>query len=546
VSRTASNTGLTTDPTETAGAIEPAATDWWRHAVFYQVYPRSFADSNGDGIGDLEGVRSRLDYLQLLGVDALWLSPFFKSPMADHGYDVSDPRDVDPIFGTLDDFDALLRDSHERGIKITIDVVPNHFSDQHPWFIAARSAAPGSAERARFIFREGKGANGELPPNNWPSVFGGPAWTRLPDGQWYLHIFAPEQPDLNWENTEVIVEFAEIFKFWLDRGVDGFRIDVAHGMAKPEGLPDLDHLSDSGELTDQINGDLRWDQDGVHEIHRGFRRVLDAYPGTMAVGEAWVPDDSRLALYVRPDELHLTFNFELVSAHWGAAEFRSAIDDSIHAMAEVGAPCSWVLSNHDVDRHVSRYGGGAVGLSRGRAAALLQLALPGAAYLYNGDELGLENVELPDWALQDPTWERSGHTTRGRDGERVPIPWEGSAAPYGFTSGASTWLPMPADWESVTAEAELGDAASTLSMYRHALELRHDLVDLRSSAFGWQGAPSGCLAFRRGPHFICAANFSDQAVALPPGELLLSSSPTMDPTAPGSVLPANTAVWLRA
>jgi alpha-glucosidase len=494
VSRTAPTTSADTEP---AGPPEPAPTDWWRHAVFYQVYPRSFADSNGDGIGDLEGVRSRLDYLQLLGVDALWLSPFYESPMADHGYDVSDPRQVDPIFGTLDDFDALIRDSHERGIKVTIDVVPNHFSDQHPWFIAARTAAP-------------------------------------------------EQPDLNWDNAEVIVEFAEIFKFWLDRGVDGFRIDVAHGMAKPEGLPDLEHIEESRELTDQINGDLRWDQDGVHEIHRGFRRVLDAYPGTMAVGEAWVPDDSRLALYVRPDELHLTFNFELVTADWGAAQFRSAINDSILAMAEVGAPCSWVLSNHDVERHVSRYGGGAVGLARGRAAALLQLALPGAAYLYNGDELGLENAELPDWALQDPTWERSGHVNRGRDGERVPIPWEGSAAPYGFTSGASTWLPMPPDWASVTAEAELGDAASTLSMYRHALELRHDLADLRGSGFGWQGAPSGCLAFRRGPQFICAVNFSDRAVALPPGRLLLSSSPSMDLTAPGSVLPANTAVWLRA
>ena len=527
------------------GGAGSADLPWWAGAAFYQVYPRSFADTDGNGVGDLEGVRSRLDYLQLLGVDALWLSPFYRSPMADHGYDVADPRDVDPVFGTLADFDALVRDAHERGIKITVDVVPNHLSDQHPWFQQALAGDPGGAERARFIFRDGRGEDGELPPNNWPSVFGGPAWTRVDDGQWYLHLFAPEQPDLNWENSEVIVEFADILRFWLERGVDGFRIDVAHGLIKPAGLPDIDLPPEGLALTEQMEGDLRWDHDGVHEIHRGFRAVLDAFPGTMAIGEVWVPDERRLALYVRPDELHLAFNFELLTTAWGADSFRTAITSSMAALAEVGAPCSWVLSNHDVDRHVTRYGGGAVGAARGRAAALVQLALPGAAYIYQGDELGLENVELPDSALQDPTWERSGHAERGRDGERVPIPWEGTAAPYGFSDSSSTWLPMPDDWTERTVEAQLGDADSVLSLYRSALELRRSEPDLRTRGFGWQIAPENCLAFRRGPSFVCAVNLGSEPAPMPPGRVLLSSA---HPSTAGSEdqLAPNTAVWLRA
>ena len=353
---------------------------WWADAVFYQVYPRSFADGNGDGSGDLIGLRERLDHLVELGIDALWISPFFCSPMADNGYDVSDPCDVDPMFGTLADFDALLADAHARGIKVTIDVVPNHFSDQHPWFQAALAAGPGSPERARFIFRPGRGADGELPPNNWPSAFGGPAWARVPDGEWYLHLFAPEQPDLDWTNPEVPAEFERVFRFWLDRGVDGFRIDVGQGMAKPDELVDMDLAvlapPEHGSAHLPSPDDLRWDQPRVHEYHRGFRRVLDSYPGDrMAVGEVWVADDERLARYVRPDELNLAFNFELVVATFGAAEFRKAIESSIQAMEHVGAPCTWVLGNHDVDRPATRYGGGAAGVARARAAALVQLSL---------------------------------------------------------------------------------------------------------------------------------------------------------------------------
>jgi alpha-glucosidase len=513
--------------------------DWWRNAVFYQIYPKSFADGNGDGIGDLVGVTQRIDYLKLLGVDALWLSPFYRSPMADGGYDVSDPTDVDPMFGTLADFDAVVAAAHERGIKVTVDIVPNHFSDQHPWFQAALKAGPGSRERERFIFRDGKGSDGSEPPNNWPSIFGGSAWARVPDGQWYLHIFAPEQPDLNWANPEVPAEFERVLRFWLDRGADGFRVDVAHSMAKPEALPDMDLSNYEGPHT-QLENDLRFDNDEVHDHLRMFRRVLDAYGDRMAVGEAWVPDDERLARYVRPDELHLTFNFRLVEADWEAEEIREAIEGSLTAMAKVGAPCTWVLSNHDVVRHATRYGGGEIGQARARAAALVQLSLPGSVYLYNGDELGLENVDLPDEVLQDPTWERSGHTERGRDGERVPLPWEGAEPPFGFSSSPKSWLPMPAEWQARTVEAQLEDRDSTLSLYRRALRLRCHLGDIHGSDFVWQQAPAGCLAYRRGPNLVVAVNAGDVAAELPPGEVLLASGPI-----DGDKLPANTAVWLR-
>jgi alpha-glucosidase len=518
---------------------------WWASAVFYQIYPRSFADGNGDGEGDLAGVASRLDYLHWLGVDAIWLSPFYRSPMADGGYDVADPCDVDPRFGTLADFDTMLAAAHERGIKVTVDVVPNHFSDQHVWFQEALRAGPGSAARERFIFRDGRGPDGAEPPNNWPSVFGGPAWTRV-DSQWYLHLFAPEQPDLNWENPQVRAEFERIFRFWLDRGVDGFRIDVAHGMAKEPGLPSFDVAvippREAGAAMPSSR-DIRWDRERLHDYLRGFRRVLDTYPGErMAVGEAWVPDAERLARYVRPDELNLTFNFELTQAPWGASSLRKAIERSLDAMAGVGAPCTWVLANHDVDRTVSRYGeggDGAVGTARARAAALMQLALPGAAYVYNGDELGLPNVELPDSALQDPTWERSGHTERGRDGERVPIPWSGDAPPYGFSTTPDTWLPMPAGWGPLTVAAQQQDAGSTLRLYREALRLR---AGFAAAGFAWlDDAPDGCLAFVRDDVTVQLNAGADEVPLLAgAGEVLLASGPV-----PGAMLPPDTAVWLR-
>jgi alpha-glucosidase len=511
---------------------------WWSQAVFYQIYPRSFADGNGDGTGDLIGARARLPYLRELGIDAVWLSPFYRSPMADGGYDISDPRDVDPIFGTLADFDAFLADAHEHGLKVTIDLVPNHVSVEHPWFRAALAAAPGSAERDRFIFREGGGPDGAEPPNNWPSAFGGPAWTRLPDGWWYLHLFDTSQPDLDWTNPEVRAEYERTVRFWLDRGVDGFRVDVAPSMAKEPGLPDmppetLAEIAKGG--ANRPADDLRWDREGVHEYHRALRRILDSYDGdVMAVAEAYVSDPSRLARYVRPDEFQLAFNFELLEAEWNASTLRAAIDRSMDELGKVGATCTWVLANHDQDRVATRWGS----LARARAGALLQFALPGAAYIYNGDELGLPNAELPDDALQDPTWERSGHTDRGRDGERVPLPWSGRARPYGFTTGATTWLPMPDDWAPYAVTAQSDDPASTLTLYRRALQARRDFA---AAPFAWTDAPGpGCLAFRRGD-LLVVVNAGDTPVVLPAGEVVLASGPLS-----GALLPTDTTAWIAA
>lgn len=514
---------------------------WWRHALFYQVYVRSFADGNGDGVGDLDGIRSRLGYLELLGIEAIWITPFYPSPMADHGYDVSDPRDVDPLFGDLEAFDGLVLDAHERGIRVIVDVVPNHTSSAHPWFVAALAAGPGSRERARYFFRDGRGPDGSEPPNNWISTFGGSAWTRVPDGQWYLHLFAPEQPDLNWTNPEVADDFAHTLRFWLGRGVDGFRLDVARGMAKPEGLPDmdLDKVRSHGQMSDNAY-DPRFDNDGVHEVHRMIRRVLDEYPERMSVGEIWVADDERFSRYLRPDELHLGFNFRLLTADFEAAAIRDAINHSIASVSRVDAPPTWTLSNHDVVRHLTRYGGGKLGTARARAMALIELALPGAIFLYNGEELGLPDVDLPDWAIQDPVWERSGHTDRGREGARVPLPWEGATPPFGFTAAEHSWLPMPFDWEQLTVEAQLEDPDSMLSLYRRAIELRQTHPAFTGSEVEWYGGPTNCFAFRRkGGGLICVLNTSTSLVPLPPGELLLASGPLTD-----QQLPPDTAAWL--
>jgi alpha-glucosidase len=521
---------------------DPPSPDWWRAAVFYQIYIRSFADGTGDGVGDLAGIRSRLPYLAELGVQAVWITPFYPSPMADHGYDVADPRDVEPVFGDLAEFDRLLADARALGLRVTIDLVPNHSSHHHEWFRQALAAGPGSSERARYVFRDGRGPDGGDPPNNWPSVFGGPAWTRVPDGQWYLHLFAPEQPDLDFTNPEVVADLEETMRFWLDRGVDGFRIDVAHGMAKPAGLPDMLPMDDTGLLADHGPGDHRFDHDDVHEVHRRIRALLDAYPDRMAVGEVWVHDDDRLAQYLRPDELQLAFNFKLLSAEWELDAIRDAIVHSLATVAQTPAPACWVLSNHDVVRHVTRYGGGTAGVRRARAAALLQLALPGAVYLYNGDELGLPNVDdLPDEVLQDPVWERSGRTKRGRDGCRVPMPWAGGEPPYGFSAAPETWLPMPVDWAPLSVAAQAVDPGSMLSLYRTALSLRASSEAVGAPTLEWLPAADGCLAFRRPGGLVCLLNLSGAPVPLPEGRVLLASADTS-----GGTLPDDAAVWLQA
>ncbi|QSB15457.1 glycoside hydrolase family 13 protein [Natronosporangium hydrolyticum] len=536
----------------------PKPDSWARDAVIYQIYPRSFADADGDGVGDLAGITARLDYVAGLGVDAIWLSPFYPSPMADHGYDVADYRGVDPIFGSLDDFDALLAAAHERDLKVIIDIVPNHTSDQHRWFQEAIEAGPGSAARERYHFRDKPTDGG--PPNNLHSVFGGPAWTEL-DDQVYLHMFAPEQPDLNWEHPEVRAEFADVLRFWLDRGVDGIRIDVADALIKPEGLPDVpvEPGEPGGDPAHYRN------LDGVHEIYREWRAVLDEYqPERVAVAEAWSPGYESLADYVRPDELHQAFNFRFLATPWDAAAYRSVIDSSLAAMAAVDAPTTWVLSNHDVIRHASRFGrlgattagvpGGANreepqvdparGLARARAATLMMLALPGSAYLYQGEELGLPEVfDLPDEVRQDPVFFRTNGERVGRDGCRVPMPWSGAEPPYGFTAdGGKPWLPQPADWAAFTVEAQQHDPSATLALYRTALGVRRQL-QLGSGELTWIDPPADDLLIFRRAGLVVTTNCGSVPARLPQqyGEPVLTSGPVPEL----ELVPPDTTIWWR-
>ncbi len=539
---------------------------WWRDAVVYQIYIRSFTDTDGDGIGDIGGMRSRLPYLRDLGVDALWVNPWFVSPMVDGGYDVADYRDIDPLFGTLADAEGFIDEAHALGIRVLLDIVPNHTSDRHPWFQAALVAGPGSRERDFYVFRDGRGSGGSRPPTDWPSVFGGPAWTRVtePDGkpgQWYLHLFAPEQPDLDWTEPEVRAEFESILRFWFDRGADGFRIDVAHGLVKDPAFPDLGRRSPKSA----VRPGPYWDQDGVHDIYRRWRAIADEYGDRMFVAEVFVPSAERLARYLRPDELHTAFDFRFLQAGWDATALRKAIDASLHALAPVGAPATWVLSNHDQTRHVTRFGrvrGKSVdpvsgvgrgttpiptdlelGRRRSRAALLLMLALPGCVYLYQGEELGLEEVEdLPEELLQDPTWLRSGHTIRGRDGCRVPLPWSGTEPPFGFgPPGSEPWLPQPLSWRERSVERQMGDPSSFLELYRTALRMRREHLGFRGSGMAWLPAPESVLRFDRPGGLETVVNLGTTPIELPTGRPILLAS---EPLAEVAVLPPDTAVWL--
>jgi alpha-glucosidase len=543
---------------------------WWRDAIIYQVYPRSWADSDGDGIGDLPGIAARLGHLTWLGVDAVWLSPFYTSPQRDGGYDVSDYRDVDPRFGTLADFDALLARAHELGLRVLVDLVPNHTSSDHAWFKAALRAAPGSPERARYLFRDGRGENGDEPPNNWTSTFGGPAWTRVtePDGspgQWYLHMFDVSQPDLDWTNTEVREELESVLRFWLDRGVDGFRIDVAHGLIKSDGLPDAD--LPYGFATDPTSLSPMWDQPGVHDIYRRWRTITDEYDrDRILCAEAWVKPADALAHYVRADELHQSFNFEFLMTPWLAEDLRETITTTLTAAEAVGAPQTWVLSNHDVVRHATRLGyeqthglkpprgigaedpqpDAAVGLRRARAATTVMLGLPGSAYLFQGEELGLpEATRLPDDVRQDPTWDRSHHTEHGRDGCRVPMPWEGSTPSLGFGPGAETWLPQPAEYGALAVDRQRGAEDSTLELYRRLLSLRRELRLGRASLTWYDAGSDDVLAFTASAPgdraILVLANLGASPVRLPDGATVRVASSPGVPTEDG--VPIDTAIW---
>jgi alpha-glucosidase len=494
---------------------------WWRDAVIYEVYVRSFADADGDGEGDLAGLQQHLPYLRDLGVDAIWLTPFYPSPMADGGYDVADYRDVNPMFGTLADFDALLASAHRLGLRLIADIVPNHSSSAHPWFVEALAAGPGSTARDRYIFSD--------TINDWQSVFGGPAWTRVPDGQYYLHLFDPGQPDYNWRNPQVRAEFESILRFWLDRGVDGFRIDVAHGLIKAVGLPSVGPDGPGATVP-------YYDQDEVHDVYRDWRRILDSYPGDrMAVAEAWVSDPTRLSRYVVADELHQAFNFDFLQAPWEASALHHTIDRCLAAADAVDAPTTWVLSNHDVHREVTRFGS----LARARAAALLMLALPGSAYLYQGEELGLPEVlDLPDAARRDPVWFRSGGTERGRDGCRVPMPWAGGAPPFGFSPTGAAWLPSPPSWVTLTAAAQQAEPGSTLSLYREALRLRR--AGSATGALHWVDSAPEVLHFVRAGGLRCLVNLGEKPAPVPDGygPPLVASAPLVD-----GALPTDAAAW---
>lgn len=539
--------------------IDRSRADWWRDAVTYQIYPRSFADGNGDGMGDLAGIIDRIPYLRDLGVDAVWLSPFYPSALADGGYDVADYRDVDPRIGTLEQFDEMLALLREAGIRVIVDIVPNHSSDQHEWFQEALAAGRGSAARERYIFREGRGADGELPPNDWPSHFGPTCWTRVADGQWYLHLFAPEQPDFNWDHPEVRADFVRTLRFWGDRGVAGFRVDVAHALVKDLSEPYAQLAGFSVEHLPLDGSHPLFDRDEVHDVYAEWRTIFNEYdPPLVAVAESWAPTERR-PRYARADGLGQTFNFDLLGAPWKAKAFRAVIEHNLELAAASESSSTWVLSNHDVVRHATRYGldddvdlvawlmsdgtdpvaDSARGLRRARAATMLMLALPGASYLYQGEELGLPEVaDLPRDSLQDPIWLRTGGTEKGRDGCRVPLPWAADEPGFGF--GASIGhLPQPEWFGGFAVDRQLDDPDSTLALYRRLLALRRELVS--GEELTWLRSPAGSLRFGRAGGWESITNFSTRRCALPAGRVLASSDP-LD----GDRLPPDTTAWIIA
>lgn len=585
---------MSNEPTDII--ITHRSPDWWRDAVIYQIYPKSWADGNGDGYGDAAGVRARLPYLAELGVDAIWFSPFYRSPDNDGGYDVADYRDIDPRFGTVDEVVALVAEAHDLGLKVLVDIVPNHTSSDHRFFQAALQTAPGSPEWSRYHCVRGRGENGELPPNNWKSVFAGDAWTQIthrdgtPSGYWYLHIFDTTQPDVNWEHPDIIAEYHETLRFWLDRGIDGFRVDVAHGLVKTPGYPDATvetPVFDAEGNQIDITPLPYWDQPGIHDIYRAWRAIADAYePARVFVGEIWVGTPERLAAYLRPDELHTGFNFPYLKCNWDARQLRPVIIDSLASDAAVGATTTWVVENHDVPRVVTRYATNdeataldpdaqesqlsaqiverpltedeiALGRVRARGAMLLLLSLPGSAYIWQGQELALNEVtDIPDAERQDPVWFRTDGKEKGRDGCRVPMPWERTGTALGFgPDGSKPWLTQPAHWAGWSVEAQQDDSESMLALTRKALHLRRREMCLGDGDLIWRddlALGDGVLAFERpaiedSPAIVVIANTTTEAVEVPlTGEVIIASrTPLLRTAAHGLIVPADSTVWLR-
>ncbi|MEY3131739.1 MAG: hypothetical protein RLZ29_76 [Actinomycetota bacterium] len=559
-------------------SIQTNDADWWRRAVVYQIYPKSFADGNGDGIGDLPGAISRLDYLRALGIDAVWFSPIFPSPQCDGGYDVSDYRDIDPMFGSITDAETFIREAHARQIRVILDIVPNHTSSKHRFFQEALSTLPGSPAWARYHCVRGRGEKGELPPNNWQSIFGGLAWTPLlaspdgkstivgdasatagtPTGWWFLHLFDTHQPDVNWDHPDIVREFDDTLRFWFDRGVDGIRIDVAQGMIKQRGYPDVLDSKDPALLDPHARP--YFDQPEVHEVYRRWRKIADSYdPPRVFVAEAWLDTPEKRARYLRADELHTGFNFDLLTAEWDGNKWRDIIDSSMAADALVGAPTTWVTENHDVRRSPTRYGGRVVhrevaspahvALGRVRAVAAMYtiLALPGTTYLFNGQELGLEEViDLDDAEREDPHFHRTKGEHLGRDGCRVPMPWRASGTNFGFSpsNAKKSWLTQPGSWSALSVEAQEGDRGSTLNRVRAATAVRRTQPALQRGSFEWvrEMCVDGVVAFRRAvagsPSVVCVANMSANPTSPVVGTVLCSSNEVS-----GGIVPPDTTAW---
>ena len=496
--------------------------------VVYQIYVRSFADANGDGIGDLEGIRTHLWHVDKLGADGVWITPFYRSPQHDAGYDISDHTDVDPLFGDLADFERLVTDAHAQGLMVFVDIVPNHVSSEHPWFQAL--LAGDSQTQAYFHVLPGRGADGGQPPNNWVSMFGGPAWSQLPDGRWYLHLFDSSQPDLDWTNPAVRAEFERILTTWADRGADGFRIDVAAGLIKDPAYPDY------GTTVAHPH----WGRPEVHQIYRQWDAILHRDDrSSYVVAEVWGSPEEVMA-YAGPGELDSAFAFPWLASEFDAASLQGIAEEWLAAADTCDAVPSWVLGSHDFIRPVTRYGGGELGWRRARAMALVTFALPGAVYIHQGEELGLPEVEVPAEARQDPTFHRTDGEQLGRDGVRVPLPWAADEPHYGFSAAGSDapWLPQPPAWRELAVDAQWRDSASTLALYRAAIALRRTLLLPASRAVTWLDLGEGILAFRRAGVLVCL-NTSGAAIPMPPGRLLLTSSPF-----PSGTLPANSAVWI--